>query len=175
MKIFYINILEFEKTYGKDYLKPYADKEFKSEKRFWEYTIGRYLVKNIAEKYFGVKNSEIITESSGKPIFKNSDLHFSISHSKNIVIACFDKNPCGIDIEQIKPRNLEKLSKHFNRQFCSLEDFYKFWTHKEAKYKINNKETNFYFTKFKNEYYITVTGESIGNNTDASVPILHFG
>lgn len=124
------------KTHAKDFLFPYADTEIKAEKRFYEYTIGRYLVKHVAQKYYNIDKTEIIKNENGKPIFKNSDLHFSISHSKNIVIACFDKYPCGIDIEYMKDRNIQKLSEYFDKNFETLEDFYKFWTTKEAKYKL---------------------------------------
>ena len=52
MKVFYIDISKFKKKYSKDFLLQYADREFKTEKRFYEYAIGRYLVKLVAQKYY---------------------------------------------------------------------------------------------------------------------------
>jgi len=156
MKIFYIDIEQFKTRYDKNFLLQFADKELKTEKRFYEYTIGRYLVKSVAEKYYDVEDTEIITKPDGKPIFKNNSLHFSISHSKNIVIACFDKSPCGIDIEYAKPRDLSKLSEYFGKSFKTAEDFYKFWTLKEASYKLNSPVKYEYFTKFQDSYYLSV-------------------
>ena len=155
MKVFYINIDEFKTLYPKDFLTPFADIGIKTEKRFFEYTLGRYLVTKIAKEKFNFENPEIITDNKGKPFFKNSELHFSISHSKNMVGVVMDKAPCGIDIEFEKPRNLKKLSKYFNQKFETLEDFYKFWTFKEAVYKINDKIYDKYFSKF-GDYYITI-------------------
>lgn len=156
MEVYYINIEEFKKSHSKSFLTQYCDKNIKIEKRFYEYSIGRYLVKEIAKKYYNLSDTEIITIENGKPIFKNSKLHFSISHSKNFVTVCFAKFPCAIDIEYIKNRNLDKLSKHFGCEFIDLEDFYKFWTRKEALYKLNTSAENIYCTKFENEYFLTI-------------------
>jgi len=160
MKIFYIHIDEFKKIYGKDFLKPYADIELKSEKRFYEYTLGRYLAKQTAGEYYNVKNPQIITEANGKPVFKNANLHLSISHSKNIVMVCLDNQPCGIDIEYNKPRNFKKLSNHYKREFKSAMDFYEFWTLKEASFKLGCAVRDFSFLEFENEYYLTVTSSA---------------
>lgn len=143
MQVFYIEIDKFLKTHQKDFLIPYADIEIKTQKRFREYAIGRYLVTRIAKEFYKIKDTQIIKNETGKPVFKNANLHFSISHSKNIVIACFDKSPCGIDIEYIKERDLKELSKYFDKNFETTEDFYKFWTTKEATFKSNNAH---YFT-----------------------------
>ena len=50
MNIFYINTEEFKKHHKKDELSIYADIELKTDKRFWEHTIGRYLIKTVAKK-----------------------------------------------------------------------------------------------------------------------------
>ena len=156
MEVFYINVEKFKKCHNKDFLIPYADTKLNIEKRFWEYTIGRYLVKTVAKERYNIKDVEIVLDKHLKPVFKNANLFFNISHSKNIVIACFDKNPCGIDIEYIKKRDLSKLSNYFNQTFGSLEEFYKFWTYKEASYKLQEKVYDSYFSKFQNNYCLTV-------------------
>lgn len=160
MQVYYVEIDKFLKTHSKDFLFPYADIELKTEKRFYEYTIGRYLVKYIAQKYYNIDNTEIVKNTDGKPFFINADLHFSLSHSKNIVIACFDKSPCGIDIEYIKERDFKKLSEYFDRRFESLEDFYKFWTTKEATYKSTQCNKYILNQIFQDCYYLTFVGQS---------------
>ena len=160
MKIFYINIEEFKKKYDKNFLALYADIELKTEKRFYEYTIGRYLIKNIAKQYYEINDTEIIINENGKPSFANSNLHFSLSHSKNIVIACFDEYPCGIDIEYVKEKDLTKLSKYFKKDFETLEDFYKYWTQREAQYKLDKPAKSVYSANFKNNYYLTIVSNS---------------
>lgn len=156
MEIHYIYIDKFKKQNSKDFLEQYNDMNFKNEKRFYEYTIGRYLVKSVAKNNYNLKNTDIIVNEKGKPVFKDGGLFFSITHSKNIVLVCFDKVPCGVDIEYIKDRNLDKLSKYFKKDFSSLEDFYKFWTLKEANYKLGCKLKDSHFSKFEDDYYLTV-------------------
>ena len=174
MEIFYINIEEFKKNHNKDFLMPYQDIELKNEKRFYEYCLGRFLVKNIAKQKYNIEDTEIVVKDNGKPVFKNADLFFSISHSKNIVIACFDKYPCAIDIEYIKERNFKKLSDFYNREFSSKEEFYKFWTLKEASYKLGEKVEESCFEIFKDEYYLAVVSGrkniKIDNLSAMSIP-----
>lgn len=160
MKVFYIDIKDFKSTHEKDFIKQFADIELKTEKRFYEYTVGRYLVKSVGEKIFGLTDTEIIKNGSGKPVFKNSDLHFNLSHSKDYVVAVFDNQPCAIDIELIKPRDLEKLSKYYNREFGSLNDFYEFWTKKEAIYKLGKTDGKVFTTVFKEIYSLSVVSEN---------------
>ena len=169
MNIFYINIEEFKNTHGRDFLLLYTDREFKSEKRFFEYTIGRYLINNVAQKIYKIDNAEIITEDNGKPKFAHSDLYFSLSHSKNYAVACFDENECGIDIEFIKERDFKKLSQHYGCNFKNSDDFYKFWTLKEASYKQNSTVNDYYTTVFKDDYYLTITSEKV---FDKSIEII---
>ena len=61
MKIFYIEIDKFKNTHNIDFLASYADRKFKTDKRFYEYTIGRYLVKTVAQQYYNIayNNSEL--------------------------------------------------------------------------------------------------------------------
>ncbi len=44
---------------------------------------------------------EIRITERGKPYFVGSDLHFSISHTKNHVFCCVSRRKVGIDAEQI--------------------------------------------------------------------------
>ncbi|MBO6257703.1 hypothetical protein J6N69_06670 [bacterium] len=161
MEIYYININEFKNTHNKSILNNYADKNFNSEKRFFEYTIGRYLIKNVAQKIYKIDDTTIILSKDGKPVFKDSDLKFSLSHSKDYVIACFDKNNCGIDIEYIKERNFERLSRYYNRKFKTAHDFYNFWTLKEAAYKLGTETKDTYSAIFENNYYLSIASETI--------------
>ncbi len=163
MEIFYIDIEEFKKTHPKEFLAQFLDVDFKLEKRFYEYTIGRYLIKNAAKTLYGVKDTEIIKNQNNKPVFKNSSLCFNLSHTKNIVAVGFDHSDIGLDIEYIKERNLEKLSKYFKYKFLNLDDFYKFWTKKEAEYKLGMPYSHIFSLKFKNKYFLSV---AVSNKMD---------
>ena len=160
MKVFYIDIKKSKQTVGKEILCQYADIELKTEKRFFEYTLGRYLIKTVAEKYYNVKDTEIIIKENGKPEFKSGGIYFSISHSENLLAVCFDEYPCGIDIEFMKDRNWKDISKYYGQEFKTLEDFYKFWTKQEAEYKLGEKAKYCKSLSIKN-YYFTVVSNKI--------------
>lgn len=160
MKIFYVNKDEFIKTHSKEEMSGYSDIDTTTDKRFWEHSVGRYLVKNVAKTIYGIDNPEVVLSDSGKPVFKNSDLFFSISHSNNIIIVCFDEVLCGIDIEFIKERNFERLSEYYDTEFTTKDKFYKFWTHKEAVYKMGEDENYSRSFKFEDNYYLTVVSKN---------------
>ena len=86
MDIYYSYISKLKRQYDKNFFIKYADIELKTEKRFYEYTIGRYIVKNTAEKFYNTADTSICINDNGKPEFSNADLNFSISHSKDIVM-----------------------------------------------------------------------------------------
>ena len=171
MKIFYIDINEFKKNYGKNILTEYADIKLNSEKRFFEYTLGRYLVREAAKVFYDVSD-KIVLSTNGKPKFKNSNLQFSISHSKNIIMVCFDNHPCGIDIEYIKPRDFTKLAVRYKQEFATCDDFYKFWTLKEAAYKLGSKITDYKTFKFENHYCVTVVSAVEFENNPVAINYL---
>ena len=156
MNVFYIEIDKFKNTHSKDFLTSYADKELKTDKRFYEYTLGRYLIKKVAKEYYDIADTSIIINKSGKPLFKHSSICFSLTHTKNIVMVCFDKYNCGIDLEYGKNRNLKYLSKYFGERFNTSEDFYKFWTLKEASLKLADTIVYQHFQQFYKDYYLTV-------------------
>lgn len=78
----------------------------------------------------------------GKPYFKERSEHFNISHSANLVTVAVADQPLGIDIEKIKPKQLEKLSHAFTvGEIAYLnklhdprksEQILRLWTIKEA-------------------------------------------
>ncbi len=171
MKIFYIDIEKFKKTHSDDFLKSYCDIKTNNEKRFLEYSTGRFLVKSIAKEFYNISDPKIILNGNGKPEFKDADLHFNISHSKNIVIACFDNAHCAIDIEFIKNRDLNKLSKFFKKDFKTQKDFYKFWTYKEAEYKLGKKIQHYYCQEFLCDYYLTVASENNISKSSVLYPV----
>lgn len=155
MKIFYVDCDEFLRNHDLDFLCKYSDgKVFKSQKRFIQYSIGRYLVKTIAKTVFGVENTEIVIRNS-KPQFCTADLHFSISHSGNIVAAAFDSEECGLDVEQMKPRDFDAFGERYGKKFISKEDFYEFWTEYEAGIKLQHEIKGKFSSVFLEQYMLT--------------------
>ncbi len=166
MEIYYINTDEFLKTRDTDYLLRYAEgREFKSFKRFTQFAMGRFLVKTVAKKLYGLADTEIVIEND-KPKFKNGGIFFSISHSGNFVAAAFDTAECGLDIEEMKQRDFEALSARYDREFHTAEDFYKFWTEYEAEIKLQQKAADSYSCVFRQNFMLTaVSGNKISDVT----------
>ncbi|MDH6250818.1 4'-phosphopantetheinyl transferase [Chryseobacterium sp. H1D6B] len=85
-------------------------------------------------------------DSFSKPYVEGSEFDFSVSHSKNLITACLSANgKCGIDIEFIKPLDIEiyndflhpqeikYIGSHQNPQTA----FYEIWVKKEASLKAS--------------------------------------
>lgn len=155
MNIYYINSDEFLKKYDTNFLRQYVGgQEFKSLKRFIQHSIGRYIVKTVGENVYRIKSPQIIIENN-KPKFQNSNINFSITHCGKYIAVAFDKNECGLDIEEIKSRDLEPLSKRYGKDFSTLEDFYIFWTKYEAEIKLQKTAKWSHSEIFQNNYVLT--------------------
>lgn len=95
----------------------------------------------LPEKTF-LAGDEIAEGEHGKPYFKNRSEYFNISHSANLVTVAISDQPIGIDIEKLKPKQLEKLSHAFTvGEIAYLnklhdprksEQILRLWTIKEA-------------------------------------------
>ena len=82
---------------------------------------------------------EVRFDPSGKPCFANSSLHFSLSHSGNLAAVLISEEPCGVDIELVRPEVAEHL-----RERCLSDgerargcDFFELWTKKECIAKLD--------------------------------------
>lgn len=103
------------------------------------------LVRRLAMDQLGVRNEDIVfgENSYNKPYLVSSPhFHYNLSHSGEWVVCAVDQQPVGIDIEQIKPIELD-IAKNFfttaeyNRlmeadEAQRLEQFYQLWTLKES-------------------------------------------
>lgn len=161
MKVFFIDTEKF--PLDETTLNRYAEQNNKKQ-----HCYGRFLVHNVAEKVFGITNSEIEIVNK-KPKFKYSDLQFSISHSENMVVAAFDKNPIGADIEIMKERNFKGLFARYNIESNDKEVFYKYWTEYEAKIKLQGEVKTKIHEKIGN-FMLSVVGDF-----DENYEITDFG
>jgi len=127
--------------------------------------IGYYIVKTIGKEHFSISDISIIKENS-KPRYKYSDIQFSITHSNLIVAAAFDNYAIGLDIEYMKNRDFEKLSKHYNINASDKNGFYKKWTNIEAEIKLQNNKKQSYTTEIESNYMMTV----VSSNPKSIIP-----
>ncbi len=82
---------------------------------------------------------EVHFEPNGKPYFVNSSLYFSLSHSGKLAVVLISEEPCGVDIELVRPEVAERL-----RERCLSDgerargcDFFEIWTEKECIAKLD--------------------------------------
>ena len=110
--------------------------------------VGRRLLRELYREETGEDCPEILTESRGKPCFKDSSVHFSISHTKNHAFCVLSTRPVGIDAEEktrdINLRLSEKiLSEVEKHRFQSASDkqaaLLRLWVLKEAAAKLTGE------------------------------------
>ena len=135
------------------------------------HTAGRALLRQMVEAHTGRPMPEIALGERGKPCFPDSDLHFSISHSKGHVFCALSDHPIGIDAEEadrqialplagkiLSPGELAQYEKTPDKPLALL----KFWVLKEAAAKCSGEglrgypnQTNF---SLEDPRVITVDG-----------------
>ena len=116
--------------------------------------VGEMLARQAISEWCGTAEESITFEIAehGKPYAKNLNIEFNISHSADMVVCVVDNNPVGVDIEKIRPvdlntakrifyeeetryifgciPNTEDYNHHLNN--AVLQRFFKLWTKKEA-------------------------------------------
>lgn len=119
----------------------------------------KYVLKIILnEQYNGVFKDE-----HGKPFLIDSNIQFSISHSKNLIaIAILEHKKIGIDIEYCSDK-VERVKHKFLcdqelNNISSLTELTQFWCIKEATYKLNGKKN----ISFKNEILVKPENDNTG-------------
>jgi phosphopantetheinyl transferase len=157
MKIFYAKIEKLLSAVGIDKLKEYAQNiQYKSKNRFIEHCAGRFLVINVCKNFYNIENPKIITINK-KPKLENNEICLSITHSNGYVMAVFDDDYCAIDLEKIRPVNLEKMSLRYNKNFKTLDEFFIYWTQYECSIKQSGKINFLQSGKLENDYIYTVS------------------
>ena len=172
MKIYFLKLSDFLNEIKNNRIN--ADTEnmdFKSQKRMLQHFAWRFLVTNGCKKFYNIENPEII-KINKKPFLKNNEIYFGITHSQEYVMAIFDTHPCAIDLEKIRPINLEKMSKRYNKNFETLNDFFTFWTQYESSIKLGEKSDNVISDYFENEYIYSINTKN--NIEKVPIPINYF-
>lgn len=135
MDIFIIEIKDADNVHM-DLLKEFQKKEITDPKAWNAHCFSYLMVDRILREFYKLEDREIIFDGK-KPMLKSNKKHFSISHSEKFTALAFSDYNCGIDIEEIKLREFEKISKRMGFKCNTLEDFYKAWTKFEADYKLS--------------------------------------
>jgi len=106
-----------------------------------ESILARFLISQLVEKYYWIKNFLPKIDKNGVPVFEN-DIFWSISHKKDLVFVWVAKEKFWLDLEIIKTRDENLLDIFEDKEYKLLwgkswENFYILWTGKEAIIKKN--------------------------------------
>lgn len=113
----------------------------------YRFLAGRLLLKHLFNTFFSIKDRDLLNKiqlgENGRP-FIPGDVDFNISHSGNIVICAAATDKIGIDVEWIRPIDInefnETLSEHQRRLISQSPDplrmFYRTWAAKESVIKL---------------------------------------
>ena len=86
--------------------------------------------------HFNIDLDEIIIDANGKPYFKNSNIHFNYSHSKNYIACVISNYEVGIDIEEKNRIISDDISNKYLNGVEDYNDRLILWVKKEAYSKL---------------------------------------
>ena len=105
---------------------------------------GELMIRYLICRQFSCDNKEIsfYQNEEGKPYVKNLPIYFNLSHSGDFVVCAISEQEVGVDIEQIKPIDLQLAKRYFHANECKdlfaqkeadrLNYFFSLWTLKES-------------------------------------------
>lgn len=113
-------------------------------------SVGAELALRECLKEFGAEFGDIDFVENGKPVFKNNDLKFNLSHSGKYAMCVASSVDVGCDIQQIKDVDLNIAKRFFfNTEYDSImaqpdydsqiDMFFRYWTLKESFMKVTGK------------------------------------
>lgn len=122
----YYNVEKFIEDYNRLYskLSPVRAKKVDDartdERKEEELMAGSLLEEMLYDEMGGRCDLEYDISDRGKPFLKNSDLHFSISHTRGIVACAVADRHVGIDVERRGRFNQQVVMKYFTEQELKL-------------------------------------------------------
>lgn len=113
---------------------------FPKDKRL---SLGASVLLNYALSLEGICGYEIAYVKNRKPVLKNSDICFNLSHSGNVVLCAVADTDVGCDVEEIRDIDMKIASRYFfhdeYKAIAACADpvgrnnmFFRYWTLKES-------------------------------------------
>lgn len=115
------------------------------------YELAAYTVSQILKQLNEPMDLKMYYSGNGKPYLQDYPLYFNLSHSGNYAVCAVSPREVGVDIQEYKQVNLERLARRFfseeeqsmlkacanGKEQCRL--FYQLWTRKEAYGKLTGE------------------------------------
>lgn len=141
--------------------------------------LARYAICN----RLGIRNKDLVlgTNDYGKPVLhKPNGIHFNISHSGNWVVCAVNNSTVGIDVEIVKPIDLNIADRFFSKdEYISFTNqpektklmyFYMIWTLKESYIKMEGKGLSIPL----NSFTIGIKGKDISVTVGNEIQEFYF-
>ena len=148
MDIFVIKMDSYNNV-PQEMLDEFQKREISNSRRLKEHCFAYLMIDRVLREFYQIEDREIVFDNK-KPIMKSGKKHFSLSHSGDYLALCFSDYPCGIDIEEKKERDFEKIAKRMEFDCTNLEEFYSVWTRYEAEYKLAENSKSCWATVVEN-------------------------
>lgn len=107
-----------------------------------------YVLKNQLN-YFNLKLPKIYTTTNGKPYFKDSNIFFNYSHSKNYIACAISTYEVGIDIEEASRKISDDIAKKYLNNEKDNSKRIETWVKKEAYSKLKGLGLQINFQNIK--------------------------
>lgn len=120
---------------------------FKNPHRLKQFLLGQLLLQRLYRNLFQTDMPSVSYEENGRPFFNDSDVTFSLSHSRDLVVCGMNKSGrIGVDIEYVNlKRNWQGIANEcfsddeldcLTKAEKPLGQFYSTWTIKESVVKL---------------------------------------
>lgn len=126
-----------------------------------------YGLKNLYQ--VDINNLKMNFSKDKKPFLENSSIQFNISHSNDVIVCAITSvGDIGVDIEKISDINIQDFIDQFSQSEYEAiisssnvqEQFYRFWTQKEAIVKANGSGLHIPLNSFEiNNHQATVADQ----------------
>lgn len=136
------------------------DIEFPVRKKY-SYQLSVYTVPRILGLLGQPLDLEMYYGEKGKPYLKDYPFYFNLSHSGSYVVCAFSRQEVGVDIQQYKRTDIDRLAERF---FSEEEK-----KALKACHNLKEREQMFYQLWTRKEAYGKLTGEGIAAVIDRSV------
>lgn len=163
MEVFYLKKEEFLNSVDIKSLEEFSDgRVYSSEVKYEQHLCGLFLTKFIAKNIYGLKNTDIVLKGA-KPVFVSNKMHFSISHSNDIVLVAFNNSNIGADVEFMRKRDYKDILSRYTDtpKEPTKEEFYRFWTLLEAQIKLDNEPRALFSSILEQDYMFTCVSDSV--------------
>ena len=153
---------------------------FQSQQDALRVLYGELMIRYLLCRKFSCNNKEIsfYQNAEGKPYIKNFPIHFNLSHSGDFVVCAISEQEVGVDIEQIRPIDLQLTTRYFHPNECEdlfaqeeanrLDYFFSLWTLKESYLKWRGTKMSTPLRSFS--FHITDAHITLTDTTQTQMP-----